>query len=188
MREHLRTYAVTYAVLTGFILLSGVFLTISPTELLDIIGSDNAYIIMFVLAFVGGITTFSGIPYHIILMGFASAGINPIFLGVVTAGGVMMGDSVSYLMGRGGGAIIPSKFQKVFHSISSYLEQRPGMVFPGLFLYGSLSPLSNDFIVISLGLARFSYWRMIVPLALGNVVYNTALAYIGLYGYEWLIG
>ena len=54
------------------------------------------------------------------------------------------------------------------------------------FLYDSLVPLSNDFIVISMGLARYPFWRVMIPLGLGNLVFNISLAYLALYVYGFI--
>ena len=36
----------------------------SPERIVDLIGVNNAYALLFILAFLGGLTTFSGVPYH----------------------------------------------------------------------------------------------------------------------------
>ncbi len=174
----------TILFVTGFVSLSVFFMWLPMETIVDKIGSDNAYLIMFVVAMVGGMTTFSGVPYQFLLFGFAHAGVDPILLGTVTALGVMAGDSTSYLLGRQSSELFTGRVKVALGYVSGYLSDRPRLVFPLLFVYGSVSPLSNDFIVISMGIARYSYWRVIVPLLFGNVVYHIGLAYLGIYAYD----
>ncbi len=73
-------------------------------------------------------------------------------------------------------------------TVASYVKRYPRLLTPGLVLYGSLSPLSDDFAVVSLSLMRFAYARVVIPLALGNVFYNVGMAYLGVYAYDWVMG
>ncbi len=160
----------------------------SPEEIISLIGVKNAYALIFVLAFFGGMTTFSGIPYHLVLITLATGGLNPFFLGLSTAVGVMLGDSTSYYVGYQGSVIIPRALQKILMIIRNFGLKHPKILPLFFFLYGSLSPFSNDFIVISMGLSRYPYWQVMVPLGLGNLVFNISLAYLATQAYHLLKG
>lgn len=171
-----------------------IFVTISiligniPTEsLVAFVGDENIFILMFVLGLVGGLTTFSGIPYHLILMSLASAGASPILLGIVTASGVMIGDSVTYGLGKRAGKILGPRVKNILNHLKSALETHPQILTPALILYGTISPFSNDFVVASLSFMGYTYKKVIIPLTIGNVFYNTALAYLGYYYYDTII-
>lgn len=160
------------------------FFVSSPNDLVNVIGVQNAYILMYVAAVVGGMTTFNTVPYYSVMLILASAGVNPVLLGATSALGVMTGDSFSYLIGRGGAVVVPASFQRIFDRINQFAVTRPRL-FPLIcFLYGSFSPLSNDFITISSGIAKITYWRVMLPLALGNIVFNIGLAYLSRYAYD----
>ncbi|MEL6803883.1 MAG: hypothetical protein AAFO91_08905, partial [Bacteroidota bacterium] len=60
--------------------LSLALVSVPSDTILNTIGSQNAYLLMFVLALVGSISTFAGIPYPLFLISFAAGGINPIGL------------------------------------------------------------------------------------------------------------
>jgi len=160
----------------------------SPEEMISFIGVKNAYSLIFVLAFLGGMTTFSGIPYHLVLITLATGGLNPLFLGLSTATGVMLGDSTSYYVGYQGSVIIPGALQKILMIIRNFGLKHPKILPLFFFLYGSLSPFSNDFIVISMGLSQYPFWRVMVPLGLGNLVFNISLAYLATQAYNLLKG
>jgi membrane protein YqaA with SNARE-associated domain len=165
-----------------------VTVALTPTDtILDVIGSDNAYILMFCLGLIGGVATFVGIPYHLILMSLAAGGLAPIPLGIATALGVMSGDSLMYIFGRHAHTILPARFHAGLTAFARFLTNHPRVISPLLFTYGACSPFSNDFIVASLSIAGYSYWRTIIPLALGNIVFNVAIACFGAYAYSTLV-
>ena len=160
----------------------------SPEELISLIGVSNAYLLMFFLAFIGGMTTFNGIPYHLVLITLANGGLNPWLLGTLTAFGVMFGDSTSYYLGYQGSNLIPKSLCKIFELIKNFGLKYPKLMPMLLFLYGSISPFSNDFITISMGLSRYPFFKVMIPLGLGNLVFNVSLAYFATQAYDLLKG
>ncbi len=170
-----------------FATISYTFATTPTDTILDVIGSENAYVLMFLLGAIGGISTFVGIPYHLILMSLAAGGINPILLGIATAAGVMVGDSTMYILCKNIARSFSPRLQSTLTHLANYLSEHPKLVTPGLIVYGAISPFSNDFIVATMSMSGYRYWRTIIPLAVGNCVFNIALAYLGLYAYSTVI-
>ena len=162
--------------------------SVSTDTLVDAIGGDNAYLLMFVLGAIGGLSTFTGIPYHFVLMSLAAGGLSPVALGICTATGVMVGDSTMFVIGRKVKKTLPAHILATIDQLTDYLMKRPRLVPPALVAYGAVSPFSNDFIVASLSIMGYPFWRTVVPLAIGNTLYNIALAYLGLYAYDAIIG
>jgi len=158
----------------------------SPENLIEFIGVENVYFFIFILALIGGMTTFSGIPYHLVLVTLAIGDLNPILLGVSAAAGVTLGDSTSYFVGHQGRVIIPQGIQKILGKISAFGLKHPRLLPLFFFLYGSFVPFSNDFIVISMGLARYPFWRVMIPLGAGNLIFNISLAFLASYAYDFL--
>ena len=147
----------------------------SPEEVIARIGIHNSYLIMFILAALGGRLAFSAIPYHVVLMTLAVGGLNPLLLGLAAALGVTLGDTASYFVGYQGSVLIPKKTQNSLRWIYNFGIKHPKILPPILFLYAA-SPISNDFIAISMGLSRYPFWHMIIPLGLGNFMLNASLA------------
>jgi membrane protein YqaA with SNARE-associated domain len=157
---------------------------LSPDSLVTYIGLKNAYALMFVMAALGGMSTFNTVPYYSIIFVLASAGVEPLLLGLASALGVMAGDSFSYLIGRNGAASLSPMLQSLFSRLHRAAVRHPKSFPIVCFVYGSMSPLSNDFITIPAGIAKISYWRVMVPLGLGNIVFNVAFAYVCIYAYD----
>ncbi|MBI2053149.1 MAG: hypothetical protein HYT41_00170 [Candidatus Sungbacteria bacterium] len=101
----------------------------------------------------------------------------PALMQASAAAGVMLGDSTSYYAGMRGGMVAPPKIKGIFEQIYSFSEKHPILLPLFCFLYGALVPFSNDFITISAGIARYSFRRVMIPLGLGNIVFNVALAW-----------
>src|SRR3989344_968962 len=112
MKKNILRYAPALLLITFFILWSFVFHYSSPESIIDWVGVENAYLLIFILALMGGFTTFSGIPYHVVLVALAVGGLNPFILGIAASFGVMIGDSTSYYIGYGGRVLVPEKIQK----------------------------------------------------------------------------
>jgi hypothetical protein len=70
----------------AFILLiisTSLFLYFVPAQtIIDAIGVENVYALMFCISFLGGVSIFSGVPYPLILVGLAGSEVNPVLLGL----------------------------------------------------------------------------------------------------------
>jgi membrane protein YqaA with SNARE-associated domain len=167
---------------------SGLLFASIPTEtIIAYVGIERAPLLMFLLGVIGGMSTFTGIPYHLVLMGLAAGGATPWLLGVATAAGVMVGDSTTYALSRQAKQVVSGRLASWLTDVSHVLARHPRLLTPALVLYGTISPFSNDFVVASLTLMGISYRRIIIPLTIGNMLYNITLAYVGYYAYETVV-
>jgi len=183
-----KRYIQIVGVLAVFVGLSFAIAQIPTDTLIDYIGSENAWLLMFILGAIGGISTFVTVPYQVVLMSFASAGISPVVLGIATALGVMIGDSTMFVLSKQVQGKLSDNQQKRLDSWSEYFAKHPRLVAPCLVAYGTFSPLSNDFVVAGLSLMNFNYLRIVIPLTIGNIFYNIAIAYLGVNFYQTLFG
>jgi membrane protein YqaA with SNARE-associated domain len=149
---------------------------ITPERIIDYIGIKNAYFLMLVSAFVGGLTTFIALPYHSILIILVGGKIDPLMVGLSAATGIILGDFVSYSVGYIGSDFMSGKVLKFSNTVRNLIEKHPRAFPIFCFAYGSLSPFSNDFITITSGLVKYPIVKMIVPLGLGNIIFNVTLA------------
>lgn len=137
------------------------------------------YFGLFIFAFIGGTSTILPLPYILATFTLAGLGLHPIFLGIVAGTGVTLGDSISYLLGRAGHHILKPQYDKKFHDLSQWLNRHPYLTPAVLFFYGAFVPLPNDLLIVPLGLARYNYFKAIIPAWLGNVFFNFYIAYFG---------
>lgn len=186
MNRKIKKYLPRISIIVFFLGFSFLFYYSSPEQLINFIGVENAYLLILILAFLGGLSTFAGVPYHLVLITLATGGANPLLLGTATAVGVMLGDSTSYFIGYEGRDLIPGKLQNILERIFAFGSRFPRSLPVFFFLYGSLTPFSNDVVVISAGLAKYPFKKVMIPLALGNLVFNISLAYLSNSAYSLL--
>ena len=73
--------------------------------------------------------------------------------------------------------MLPAKATRAFALLHRWVADTHSVKFYGfLLIYGSVMPLPNDVIVVPLGAAGVPYWRVMLPLAAGNIIFNTATA------------
>lgn len=171
----------------GTIALSFALVSIPTDTLLSVIGTNNAYVFMYVIAVLGSITTFASIPYPLILISLVSGGLNPLLAGVVTALGVSTSDTCTFFAARRGRALLPKNVSASLTKFAAWLHRHPKILTPCLALYGTVSPLSNDFAVISFSLMKYRYWQVVPALGIGNMIYNISIAFLGVYAYDWIM-
>ncbi len=158
-----------------------------PTEIVEFIGINNGYVLTFFGALLGGTSILVPFPYHILIFTLAAGGLNPFFLGLLAGLGIFIGDSTSYFIGYTGREIVTGKPAALFERFHKWVVKKPKWILPiFLFLYSSVIPTPNDLLVIPLGLVRYPYIKVIIPLLLGSIVFNTLLAFAGFYGFEWV--
>ena len=65
-----------------------------PSATVDYLGAENTYLIIFLLAISGGLSSLTAGPFYATLGTFAAGGADPILLGVVAGASITVGDSL----------------------------------------------------------------------------------------------
>lgn len=181
IKKHIKFFSLIFFIGIWSIILYN----ISPDELVQKIGVNNGYLISFIVAFAGGLSNIINFPYQLVIFSLGAAGLNPYLLGTSSGLGEFLGDSTSYLVGYHGRHILPANLQKIFHRFTKWCIKGPvWLTSLAIFLYGAFIPLPNDLIIIPLALGHYPYLRMMIPLALGNIFFNTMVALFGQYSYH----
>lgn len=175
---------VLFLIVIGWVYL---FFFSSPTELISLIGTENGYVLISTASFISGLSIFGVAPYHLILIALASGGMNPFLLSLAAALGLALGDSTSYFIGYQGSAIIPERAKRIVERISMFFQHHEKTLPVYIFLYGALVPFSNDFVGVTMGLTRYPFWRVMVPLTLGTFVFNLTLSFLSVQAYDLII-
>ncbi len=130
---------------------------------------------------------FAGVP---LLMGGLREGasgpflFDPWLLGVLSGIGATIGDMTSYVLGYYGRRLTDETKTEGF---SAFIEQHPRATPAVVFLLAS-TPLPLDPAVVSLGVARFSWWRVLLPSLFGEIVFLTGVAWAGRLSIDWIAG
>jgi hypothetical protein len=100
------------ATILGTIVLAVTISLIPNSFYLKYIGTENLYVFMFIIAFIGSISTFASIPYPLILISLVSAGGSPLILGLCSAGGVILSDTSTFFTVRRSSGVISDKIKQ----------------------------------------------------------------------------
>jgi len=138
----------------------------------------------FAVSFLGNATILVPFPYVIVpfVLG-ADMGHNPWFVGLVSGIGAAMGEMTGYFAGYYGGKLL--KEEDKINGFREYVRKRPSMT-PLMIWFLAATPISDDLLIVPLGVARYSWWRVFVPLLIGKAVFLTAIAWAGRLGLVWV--
>lgn len=172
----------------GMLFFVGVFsffaFSTSPEDIIAWIGEENIYIALFFMALLGGSSVFIPFPYYVFVISFGALGLSPFVLGFVSALGTATGDATTYYFARKSRVIISSRMEKFFsQTLEACTKKHPKLVPLFTFFYASFLPLPDDLIMVPAGLMKYPFKRLIASLFLGKLVFNTLLAFSGLYGW-----
>lgn len=172
-----QNYLIVASILLFLIGWSLLLYHISPTEIIDYLGTDNALIITFMVSLIGGFSSFTSGSYYGVIITFASGGVNPVLIGLCAGIGLTLGDSLVYYLGTRGHDILKGRLKKWSDHVSEWINnQHEQIVQLFAFAYTGLTPLPNDLLTASLGLANFSFRRFLPVLLAGNITMAMLLA------------
>lgn len=149
--------------------------------IVNFIGVENTYFIAFLVALFGGMTSFGAPTYITTIVAFVSGGALPWLIALAAGTGTFIGDTLYYFVSQRGRHIIPDgRFKRLVVRAERWIVKR-GNVALFFFTYGyiGLTPLPNDVITITLGVANAPKRAVIPAIALGAITHAFILAYIG---------
>jgi hypothetical protein len=159
-------FFISLSVLIAFVFLIGKF---GPSRIVDFVGEDNTYIVIFILAIIGGVSSFTATTYYATLFTFASGGANPLLLASISAPGVLIGDLVFWYVATQGRELALRWVGKPLEKFTNWLNNLPRWSVPiAIYGYTGFTPLPGDILMISLALLRYRIRQFIIPTLLGN--------------------
>ncbi len=173
-----------FALVVFFIFVWSIVLFRYPSgEIVELLGVRNVYIFVFLLAAIGGVSTFTSTTFYTALIALALGDVNPIWLALFASVGLTFGDLVFYYLGLKGRHCVPGKYEGYVFRLTGWvktIDDRITMLM--IFLY-SLTPLPSDIIAVALAIAGFPFRKMILPLFAGNFTLIILLIELSKLGY-----
>ncbi len=189
MRSKILPLLPVLTLVSGIIAFSVLLSNTTPEAFVEYIGIENGYVLMFALAFFSGVSLFTGVPYVLTLITLVAGGLNPILIAFVATIGDGLGGTVAYGLGRMSGKLAERGYVRTIQEyLLSTAQKRPWLLPLAIFAYGCAAPLSNDVVTIPMGIARYPFIKTMIPLQLGTFVYNSVIAFAGLYVYTYFFG
>lgn len=129
---------------------------IGPEQLVAFVGAENGYLVMFLVALLGGLATYTGVTYVATVLTLASAGFDPILLAIVSTAGVSAGDVLFYVIGYFGvRQLATGVIERWLIRINHWLEGSSRVfIFVVVYCYAAFTPFPNDLWALVLGSAR----------------------------------
>lgn len=174
------SFALVFAVLVGV----GITLAfISPDEIIEIIGIENSYWVIFLVALLGGVSSFTSTSFFATFATFAAGGSNPFILAALGAIAMMIGDSLFFYLGVRGREALISKHEDKVKKLKDWLEERPEWMIPLIiYVYNGFTPLPADVLMIALALIKYPFKKIVVPMVLGHMTLLTTIGVLAYYG------
>lgn len=155
-------------------------------EVTFLVGYQGAFIV----SFLGNATVLLPFPY--IGVPFILGGLknitndtfvfNPWLVGIVAGLGATLGEMVSYLLGRVGGKMIDEEQRRGFRE---FILKHPRST-PLVLWFLAVTPIPDDVLIVPLGAAKYSWWKVFAPQLIGKTMFLTAITWAGRLGMEWI--
>jgi hypothetical protein len=163
------------------------FIFISPEEIVRKIGVNNSYLFVFLVSFLAGFSAWTSFSVILVLFTFVYGGINPFYLGIISGFGLIIGDIIMFILGSKGRSSISGKWKKRLDKLAIFFKGRFNKFLPFLiYLYLSISPFPNDFLIIFLTIIKYPFKRLYIPLILGDLTYPLILTFLASKGISLL--
>lgn len=156
---------------------------VSPIEIVEFIGVETGYLLIFLTGLIG-ISSLSSGSMYVILITFASTGeFHPLLLALSAAPAMALGDAIFFVFSTKGREALKEKGGELIKKITSWTsELSPNKITFLAYAYSGFTPLPQDVLMIALGLGGAPFWRVIPAVFLGNFTLITILTYLVMYG------
>ena len=143
-----------------------------------------------IISFLGNATILFPFPY--IGVPFILGGItdevtsafvfDPWIIGLVAGFGAMLGEMTGYFIGYGGGQLIDQEQRNGF---KEFIESHPRAT-PLVIWFLAATPIPDDILILPLGAAKYSWWRVAIPQFIGKTMFIMVIAWAGRIGLEFI--
>ncbi len=128
---------------------------------------------------------FAGVPFVMggLTIGSGQFVFDPWLLGIFSGIGATIGDMTSYALGYGGRRFVDETSTSGF---SQFIENHPRATPIAVFVLAA-TPLPVDPALVSLGVARYSLWKLLLPCIVGEVIFLSGVTWAGRLSMGWIV-
>lgn len=157
---------------------SVVFHFYSPHQIVEKIGVENSYILIFLVATFSGVSSFTSTSHYAAIVTFASGGLNIFIIALLAGIGMTIGDSLFYYLGKTGKESLPLKIKEKIQKVEDWLNSKNKIFVPiSVYIYTGFTPLPGDILSVFLGVTNHKFKTVIVPILLGNITLMFLISY-----------
>lgn len=167
------------------IIINVIIYVIGPSHIIDVIGVSNGYFVAFFAAATAGFSMFTVSVFYSAYIALVSAGLNIWLLALCAGVGLAISDTLFFYTLLHGRNLMPKKWRQKSDKFAHWIERRAKRVVPIIiFFYCILIPISTDFLMLTMALAKQKV-RVVFPcLVVGNIAFALEIAYLAQRGYQ----
>ena len=135
------------------------------------------YLGILVIAIISGVNILVPVPAASFVPIFTAAGLWLPIIILMLVVGTTIADLIGYLIGQWSREFAQEHYPRTYKKVVSLNENHHRLLIPFVFVYAALVPFPNEAILIPLALIGIRFHAILIPLILGNIINQTALAY-----------
>ena len=162
------------------VLLNVVFFVETPRDIVEALGVENSYLLVFAIATLGGLNWFSSPILYTAIASFAAGGANPWLLGIAGGLGIAIGDTLIFLILRQGYRALHTLFERTVERVTTYAARVPRATQYMLsYLVLGFTPTPNDLIMAVFVVLQYKL-RVVAPMLIcSGITIATMTALLG---------
>lgn len=181
-RRQLITIALVVVFFVGWI---GLVFVLPPDELVERLGVENAYLVLFFLSALGALVSMTTVSAYPAIVTFAAGDMELWALGIVSGIGLTVGDAVFYVLAGEVKGLLHGRAKEWSERVGGWLDDRPGWILSlTTYVWVGFLPLANNILTGGLALAGVRFRTILVALLLGNLTFPTGVAFLTARGIE----
>jgi hypothetical protein len=148
----------------------------------DLFGEVGIYIALFIISIFANMTVIFPVPYTIALsVVIFYGGINPLVLGIFAGSGAAIGEITAYYLGKGSASLTDTQKSKSLERMKKRIKK--GYAIPLMFICAA-TPIPDDQLLLLLGYAGYSIWKMLITYFFGKIVLCLWTAYLIIFAWN----
>ncbi len=182
MSRHIIKFILVLCIVAGIVFILSY---IGPKRIVGILGIENVYITVFILAIIGGVSALTAAGFYATVFSLALGGANPFILAAFSAPGVLIGDFIFWYLGMEGRKAVEAGYGNYLLKFSAWLSSKPKWLAPiVIYVYTGLTPFPGDFLMFALAFLKYRFKQILIPTLLGNYTLALIVSLSGLYGQD----
>lgn len=172
----------SYFTLGGFIFFIGLwsvlFWIYEPRQFVEQIGVQNGYILTFLIATIGSLTSITTVSIYPMLLAMAIGDLGLLPLALIAGAGLALGDVVFYYLGMQCQPLVSPAMNSRLQKFLLWIEKKPRWLASiTIYFYIGFTPFPNNLLTGSLALAGYPFRTVIIPLFLGDMTLPLFIVY-----------
>ncbi len=153
--------------------------------LVEFLGVQNSYIVLFFVSLIGGFSTGGSATYLSLLITLVAGGLNPWVTGLVAGLSLFIGDTIMLLLAQRGRGFIGGRLDEWLDRFAlrfkrSVLLKR---FFPYLaYVYAGFLPLPHDLMILFFAAIEYPRKKALIIIFFGDITFATFVGLLTAYG------